>query len=305
MKRLFVFGCSFTSYSWPTWADLLSLDFDRFENWGVTGLGNRAIAERIVECNVKNQLNSDDIVIVQWSTHLRHDFFHSYSLPNRLPGWKTAGSIFNYLNLEIYDQKWIDTFFYEPAYVMHTLNFVSLTQRFLNNLGVTWYMTSIGDLRNLGNDFIDGEGYNETLLIAPEEKEIDMLMWKKFPDLAIYQKEIWNRHSDQWLTPLFAEAKKYPEQFYKFNKEENPNETFFDMHPSVRQHNTWLEKHLFPKLEIAVNRNKDQREDIVNSIEELYQQHKTNKTAFEMLIGRKHFKAPKNFVWPNYYRGYY
>ena len=53
-SRLFVFGCSFTMYEWPTYADFLGYEFDQFENWGFPGLGNRAIAERVAECHIKN-----------------------------------------------------------------------------------------------------------------------------------------------------------------------------------------------------------------------------------------------------------
>ena len=38
MSRLFTFGCSFTNYAWPTWADFLGLEFEHFENWGVSGV---------------------------------------------------------------------------------------------------------------------------------------------------------------------------------------------------------------------------------------------------------------------------
>ena len=54
-SRLFTFGCSFTMYAWPTYADFLGYSFDEYENWAFPGLGNRAIAERIAECHVKNK----------------------------------------------------------------------------------------------------------------------------------------------------------------------------------------------------------------------------------------------------------
>ena len=31
--RLFTFGCSFTQYMWPTWADILSKNFNFYESW--------------------------------------------------------------------------------------------------------------------------------------------------------------------------------------------------------------------------------------------------------------------------------
>ena len=71
MGRLFTFGCSYTSWNWPTWADILALDYEHSENWGHAGLGNRAIAERVAECHLKNKFTKIDKVIVPVSyTHL-------------------------------------------------------------------------------------------------------------------------------------------------------------------------------------------------------------------------------------------
>ena len=39
---LYTFGCSFTKYVWPTWADLLLSQVDG-ENWGMCGGGNKFI----------------------------------------------------------------------------------------------------------------------------------------------------------------------------------------------------------------------------------------------------------------------
>ena len=74
MKRLFAFGCSFTNYAWPSYADFLGYAFDKYENWGFPGFGNRAIAERVAECHAKNSLCKEDTVLVQWTSHTRNDF---------------------------------------------------------------------------------------------------------------------------------------------------------------------------------------------------------------------------------------
>ena len=35
-NRLFTFGCSYTRYNWPTWADIIADDLQiPFQNWGV------------------------------------------------------------------------------------------------------------------------------------------------------------------------------------------------------------------------------------------------------------------------------
>ena len=67
MRRLFTFGCSFTYFYWPTHADLLGEQFDELHNWGLSGLGNRAICERLSECIMHNQFTANDVIIVQWT----------------------------------------------------------------------------------------------------------------------------------------------------------------------------------------------------------------------------------------------
>ena len=94
----------------PTWADMLGLEFDEYENWAFLGLGNRAIAERVAEIHAKNKLTKDDTVIIQWTSHLRHDWHATDARHQDNAGWKTSGSLFNYINQEIFDEKWIKTF---------------------------------------------------------------------------------------------------------------------------------------------------------------------------------------------------
>ena len=54
-KRLFAFGCSFTCYIYPTWADIIyqSLNEDcEFYNCGRSGGGNLFISHRITEAKI-------------------------------------------------------------------------------------------------------------------------------------------------------------------------------------------------------------------------------------------------------------
>lgn len=43
MKRFFAFGCSYTSYHWPTWADYVGMspEFDEAYNFGMAGGASR------------------------------------------------------------------------------------------------------------------------------------------------------------------------------------------------------------------------------------------------------------------------
>lgn len=307
MKRFFAFGCSYTSYSWPTWADLAAIDYDFSRNWGVSGVGNRAIAERVAEANTRYQFGPDDVVIVQWSSHLRNDWWHMHSLPERLAGWKTAGSIFNYINQKLYDKKWIDTFFFEPAYFMHTLNHISLTQGLLEASGCKWYMTSIGDIRNMGTDLRDNDGIGEQTDFVTERERANgdnLIAWKKIPELEMYNKSIWEKYSDHWLTPMELMAKQTPELTFDFVDTMKKHKNFYDTHPSTRQHLLWVEQELKDKLELSEDTIKAAHQ-VADAVDAVHGKFKFNKQTFELMLAKKtFFPEGINLKWPFKYEGF-
>lgn len=76
-KRFFAFGCSFTKWNWPTWADILSKHYQNLGyqtvNGGVAGIGNAGIVARMHIANAKYKFTEDDIIAVLWSTMDRED----------------------------------------------------------------------------------------------------------------------------------------------------------------------------------------------------------------------------------------
>lgn len=85
-SRLFTFGCSFTQYVWPTWADILGREFDQFENWGSSAAGNQFIFNSLIECNLRNKLQKTDTVIIMWSNVTRLDRYYEYH-------WHLSGNL--------------------------------------------------------------------------------------------------------------------------------------------------------------------------------------------------------------------
>lgn len=156
---MFTFGCSYTRFQWPTWADIISKEFDEFYNWGYRGLGNRAIAERIAEAFVKHNINKDDTVIVQWSHTIRHDYIRTDSELNCRSIWKTRGNIFNEHNKNIFDSSWVKNFWDEKAYFLHTLNQIILTQQLLKSIGCRWFMFDCDYLKDRCTLYKDFEVY--------------------------------------------------------------------------------------------------------------------------------------------------
>lgn len=92
--RLFTFGCSFTQYIWPTYADILGKNFDFFENWALAGAGNLYIFNSIIEANRRNQFNKEDTIIVMWSGLTRVDFYKKNS-------WQPQGADVNFKTNDI------------------------------------------------------------------------------------------------------------------------------------------------------------------------------------------------------------
>ena len=160
MRRLFSVGCSFTRYHWPTYVDIIGKEFNEFQNWGNSGLGNRAILERLTELVVENDITKDDVIIVQWSAIHRFDMH----IPHRFPldGWFTGG---NLLNNPTFNEEWKNFYWNESSYVMHTLHFITLATKLLESLPCTWYMTSMNDLLDELDDnrFIAFDRYREYL----------------------------------------------------------------------------------------------------------------------------------------------
>jgi hypothetical protein len=306
-KRFFAFGCSYTSYSWPTYATLLGLEYEESYNWGLTGIGNRAIAERVAEAHCNYNFGKDDIVIVQWSSHLRNDWWAPGNIRGRNQGWKTGGSVFNYINAELYGKKWIETFFYEPAYLMHTLNHILLTQGLLDSTGCTYYMTSIGDIRNMGEDLREGPGYGEKPFNRVDVDKVVDHTWETIPELRVYQEKIWNQHSDHWLMPMELFCQQHADLTFEFIDTNNSSaETFLDIHPTTTQHTLWIEQELTKKLNIS-NETISISKEVGESIDKLQNRMKQDKRAFEHLLARS-YQFPERFIdrirWPGMYYGF-
>lgn len=241
MKRFFAFGCSFTKYVWPTWADLLGQDFKESYNYGFPGVGNRAIMERVMEAHARHKFTQDDVVVIQWSSHIRFDWHMPVDLTKigrpRIYGWQTSGSVYSPMNSELFPKQWHDIFFNEESYMMHSLNAIMAVTNLLKLINCSWYMTAMRDLETLHSDATS---------IVSDKSTINRdknALWETFPDLRIYKESLFDDLSDKWLPsiePWLTQNSK--EEYYTFlDKKGNPWE---EGHPSVEQQVDWMTKNL-------------------------------------------------------------
>lgn len=94
MSRLIFFGCSYTQYGWPTWANVIGYDQGvEYHNFGVAGLGNVGILHRLIEADKKLKFQPEDKIFILWSSWSREDRVRNQN-------WVAAGSVFNANNPE-------------------------------------------------------------------------------------------------------------------------------------------------------------------------------------------------------------
>lgn len=122
-SRLFTFGCSFTSYHWPTWADILAPKFLEFENWGKGGSSNQHIFRAVIEADRRRKFTAGDTVIIMWSSHLRYDEYKQ-------------GKWFHYNDLKHFDNR---------GHAIRDLACMSAVRDLLKNKNVSYYFLSMNN----------------------------------------------------------------------------------------------------------------------------------------------------------------
>ena len=137
MARLFTFGCSFTSYIWPTWADFVGLNFNEYQNWANAGAGNYFIASRIYECDSVNKFTEDDTILVMFSQYFRNDMIDKES------NWVNAGNIYNQT---LYGHDFVTKYWSEEhGYFMTWYNILSV-KKLLDGIGCKYKFMSAFDV---------------------------------------------------------------------------------------------------------------------------------------------------------------
>ena len=85
-------GCSHTKYVWPTYADILGKSYDKHYNWGIPGIGNFAIMNRVIA--IVDCMHPLDELIIQWTYPNRFDYHREVKGPDGIRvGWYRGGNL--------------------------------------------------------------------------------------------------------------------------------------------------------------------------------------------------------------------
>lgn len=125
-KRLFTVGCSFTSYLWPTWANIIAAEMPTAEHINIAkaGAGNLFISSMIAQANRTYSFSETDLVMVMWSSFCREDRWVNGV-------WVTGGNVFFH---QVYSPDWVKQFSDPTGYLIRDMALIELSSEYLKNL---------------------------------------------------------------------------------------------------------------------------------------------------------------------------
>jgi hypothetical protein len=237
-KRLFTFGCSFTHYCWPTWADIL-LTIYSGENWAKPGGGNKFIFSSLIECITQNEISKDDTVIVMWSSWAREDRYIGNN-------WILGGNVYNN---EFYDKHFLTKYWDDKGAILDTFNWMSATYNILDRIGCEYLITSAFPFyqvkeqaeKNLVYDLIDENQFKKYFNYIDKYKERtvqDHLCQEEYYSDYIFSRTLWS------------------------------SKETVDNHPLPKEHYRWLKRYILPKLNLS-DEEKTLLEKNANSIHDM------------------------------------
>lgn len=208
-KRLFTFGCSFTNYIWPTWANIIAFDLDvPLYNYGASGAGNQYIFNSIMQADNYYNFNQDDLVIVCWTNISREDRYIQGA-------WQLQGNIYTQ---SYYDSDFIKKYVNEINSALRDFAMIKASYEFLKSKNCQYHF-----LKMLDFEFIDQwtvEEENQQII-----KVLDQYSNYLSKIEESFVKVLWNND----LT-------------FKRIEESKISPNYIDGHPNILEHYTYLEK---------------------------------------------------------------
>lgn len=149
-KRLFVFGCSYTSYRWPTWADILStaIPNSTFYNFGNIGVGNLYISLKVSEISRRFKFDKDDLVIVMWTSTTREDRYVEGK-------WLSPGNVYNQ---SLYKQDFVRDFCDPDFFFIRDTGLMNLTNTYLRSFPCTYLSLNAWPINS--SDHMDSDTFH-------------------------------------------------------------------------------------------------------------------------------------------------
>jgi hypothetical protein len=215
-KRFFAFGCSMTSFAWPSWADLIAMHngADAYFNCGGPGTGNRTIMQMVHEADAICSFRPEDTVLVMLTSPWRNDTFIRGE-------WQPRGSVFNDAFGDHYTPDWKSKFWSNEMGIMNTWLAAKSIYDLLTTRKVKFkILTALPYKTHQASEFFDGSltDYDVSFYENELEKYLDV------------KRTLWEYSNDGPYTK---------EDRYWFD-----DMNCHDVHPTVIQHAHYVRDHL-------------------------------------------------------------
>ena len=187
-ERLFTFGCSYTQFVWPTWADIIAYDLSiPYQNWGLAGTGNISIAHRMLECDLRNKFTDRDLILVNWSSFHREDRIEGNS-----PYWNCGGNVFNNNS---FGNKFIKKYWSPTNDIVKNCTAIISSNKMFN-INYQSYMIDYQDNSEGGEVVYDFNQFSHYLENMPEKhvfesygnSQFNNTIWDSHPDILQHLK---------------------------------------------------------------------------------------------------------------------
>lgn len=167
-KRFFAFGCSFTTYAWSTWADIISRSYPEIEyyNLAASGAGNQYTLARLMGADQKYNFNKDDLVIVQWGNVGREDRYIAGT--NGHVGWSKSGNIYS----SMYEKSFIDKYCHPMDFLLRDLASIKAVSNLLQYKQCTYYFIANDNIARNINQYNYANEYNIRVDGIPRYNEL-------------------------------------------------------------------------------------------------------------------------------------
>ena len=215
MGRIFTYGCSFTDYCWPTWADMLLYKNEGL-NLGVCGGGAEQILHRLISTDMRYDLTKDDTVVIVFPSLYRYDI-----IQNEDSTWGHYGQVTN-TDLMEYESK----LFTLDGCAYRNLNAMLVIQNYLISKNVKFLFGSLADMFYL----IPGVHYSKDIIQHKQyvKSKIELKL-KSFTHFLSHGGKDYD-----WVV-----RKKFGD--------------YLDVHPRPTQHYKWLNEELGKHIDINLN----------------------------------------------------
>lgn len=218
-KRVFIFGCSFTHYKWPTWAEILVHEMPNAKsyNFGASGGGNLYISERIIAANQKYCFNEEDLILVMWSTYMREDRYKNKK-------WITPGNIFTQ---NIISEDFVKEWACVRGYVVRDLALMTMIK---NTLKILPCHSVILQSVDAEYDALNTDAINEV-------QDVIKLYKSTIDDLPVSLNHVVGINHGTWTTWGFGHEYYWPE-----SRTQKLSEKHKDRHPNPKMYLDYLLK---------------------------------------------------------------